>query len=60
MGEITSFLTTKVNIYFVSFESIKNKSRLHMNMNLGFFSFVDFGVDGIGLMATLFLFQVNI
>ena len=38
-GGVTSFLTTKANLYFVSFYSTKNLPRLHMDMNLGSFSF---------------------
>ena len=56
----TSSFTTKANSYFVSFDFTKNLSRLHLYMNFGSFSFVNFGVGGIDLMATILLFQVNI
>ena len=45
-GGVTSSLTAKANFYFVSFDSTKNSSRLHMDMNFGFFSFVDFRISG--------------
>ena len=59
MDGATSFLTTKANLYFVSFDSIKNLSRLHMDMNFGFSSFAGFGTCEIGFMAILFPSQVN-
>ena len=36
-GRVTFSLTTKANFYFVSFDSTKNLSRLHMDMNNFFF-----------------------
>jgi len=39
MDGATSFLTTKENLYFVTFDSTKNSLRLHMDMNFSFSSF---------------------
>jgi len=50
LGE-TSSLTTKASFFFISFDSTKNSPRLHIDMNLGFFSSVDFGISGIILSS---------
>jgi len=52
VGE-TSSLTTKENFCFIFFDSIRNPPRLHMNMNLGFSSSVDFGIGEIGFIIKL-------
>jgi len=46
-------LTTKAKLCYISFDSTKNSPRLHMDMNLGFPSSVDFEIDGIGFITKL-------
>jgi len=55
MDGVNSYLTTKANLFFISFDSTKNSPRLHMNMNLGFFSSVGFEIGGIGFITKLFV-----
>ena len=54
VGETFS-LTTKERLCFIFFDYIKNPPRLHMDMNLGFSSSVDFRIGGIGFLTKLLL-----